>query len=151
MLFGNGHYPPSGRIVIDTKKMNSKHIKHILVIDDEAYIRLGLYFLLKKEGYKVSTVGNGREAINKILTLKNNYESIDLLLLDIMMPDLSGLELIDKLKKLKINIPIFIITGWWDKEVETILKVKSYWGNIEKPIEPRELVKNINLIFQKIH
>ena len=80
--------------------------KKILVVDDEKLIRWSLKRLLEKEGYDVSLAETGNEA----LTLINN-NSPDLLILDLMLPDLSGMEILEKLRSNKCTVPVLIISA----------------------------------------
>ena len=84
----------------------------ILVIDDEADIREGLETLLDLEGYQVQTAENATEGLKK-------FESgrYDLVLLDLMMPDRSGLEVLDDVRKRDKETPIFLITAYGSIEV----------------------------------
>ena len=123
--------------------------KHIFVVEDEGHIRLALYFLLKKEGYKVTTIKSGQEALNKIISLRDNFERVDLLLLDMIMPGISGLEVMDELKKLNIKIPTFIMSGLYHEDMADKIKDKGCVGYFEKPIEPKRLIQDIDLLFQK--
>jgi CheY-like chemotaxis protein len=68
----------------------------ILVVDDEAGARNALARLLRKEGYEVETAGNGREALAALET--PGHAKPDLVLLDLMMPEIDGLELLEILQ-----------------------------------------------------
>ena len=74
--------------------------KHILVADDERNILHGLEFILEAANYKVTTAADGQEAFEQILAAKESYSPIDLLITDIRMPGLTGLQLIDELNRL---------------------------------------------------
>ena len=78
----------------------------ILIVDDEEPLRLGLQTYLKLEGYDVDAVGSADEA------LSNGLDGYDLILLDIMMDGVSGLEMVQILKKNSItaNIPVIFLT-----------------------------------------
>lgn len=83
--------------------------KRIMVVDDDLYIRELYEEILKDEGYEVDSAVNGEEALNK---LKNG--GYDLILLDIMMPKLDGLGVMDGLKNLQPpvkNGPILLLTN----------------------------------------
>ena len=71
----------------------------LLVADDERVIRDLLRKTLSREGYEVYKASDGLEALNKIK--KNNY---DMLILDLKMPKINGMELLEKIKKLNKNI-----------------------------------------------
>ena len=84
----------------------------VLVIDDEADIREGLETLLDLEGFTVQTAENATEGLKK-------FEAgiYDLVLLDLMMPDRSGLEVLDDIRKRDSETPVFLITAYGSIEV----------------------------------
>lgn len=79
----------------------------VLVVDDEAPIRELFNDLLKKENCTVKSVATGEEAIAKI-----NEEDFDIVLLDIKLPGISGLETLKQLKATKPNLVVIMITGF---------------------------------------
>ncbi|MGI9533431.1 MAG: sigma-54-dependent transcriptional regulator [Thermodesulfobacteriota bacterium] len=79
---------------------------NILVVDDEESIRWVLSTSLEKEGFKVEVGEGGREGLEK--ALNTNYS---LILLDINMPDIGGLEVLDKLKSSNVETPVILITA----------------------------------------
>lgn len=118
--------------------------KKILVIDDEELITKSLLKLLSAEGYDVSVVRNGKDAVEKIES--NNF---DLVISDVRMPELDGIETIKQIrsslkKSNKRQIPEIIITGYADKEKYEVamldLKVHDY---IYKPFERTDFLKSI--------
>jgi DNA-binding NtrC family response regulator len=79
----------------------------VLVVDDEHWVRDVLRsFCDLSDAFKVDMAGSGKEALDKIK--KSEY---DLVTLDLIMPDLSGLEVLSKAKKMKPDMPVMIITG----------------------------------------
>ncbi|MFH0918338.1 MAG: response regulator [Candidatus Omnitrophota bacterium] len=114
--------------------------KRILVIDDEAMITLSLRKLLKKEGYDATIVSSGVEALEKI-----KAEDFDLLILDIRMPLLDGIETIKNTREIRIQqgkslIPEILITGYADEEKyknAVDLKVSAF---LYKPFDTQELL-----------
>jgi DNA-binding NtrC family response regulator len=78
----------------------------ILVVDDEAAIRLTMEILLRRHGYTVTTAASGEEALTLI-----EQQPFDVLLLDLKMPGLSGLEVAERAQKLQPATPILILTG----------------------------------------
>ncbi len=83
----------------------------ILVIDDEADIRESLDILLSTEGYRVETAENGREGL---ALLESRH--FDLVLLDLMMPDISGMEVLSEVRRRDRETPIFMITAYGSVE-----------------------------------
>ncbi len=79
----------------------------VLVVDDEAPIRELFNDLLKKENCTVKSVATGEDAIKKI-----NEEDFDIMLLDIKLPGISGLETLKQVKAAKPNLVVIMITGF---------------------------------------
>ncbi len=104
--------------------------KNILIVDDEEFIRLNLKRIFKEDHYKVFLESEGRPAIR---TVQN--EDIDLALLDLNLPDMSGLEILKEFKKIKPDLLVIIITGYASVEsaVEA-LKLGAY-DYIKKPFK----------------
>ncbi len=121
-------------IKVDKKPQNIT----VLVVDDEEYIREILTDLLTKEGLNVESCGNGAEALEVI-----ESKPIDLILLDIKMPIMDGINLINNLKEKGFNIPIVIITGWAeDEKVKKILKEEKFLC-IRKPFHIKDILKAV--------
>lgn len=119
-------------------------MKHIFVIDDEKNIRDILYKFLEKEGYKVTLFENGTYVLNELVRLNP-----DLLIIDIMMPDIDGLELCKNIRK-NSDIPIIFISAK-NEELDRILGLEIGGDDyLTKPFSPRELVVRIKNIFRRI-
>lgn len=112
--------------------MEKKNAK-ILVVDDESEIVDALKHFLSRKGYEVIGVFNGREAL-KILA----EETIELILLDIMLPDLRGTEVARIIKDKYPSLKIFIISGCADED-EKLYCNRQFEGFFTKPVEMRDL------------
>ena len=123
--------------------------RHILVVDDEENALYAMEFILETADYGVTTAKNGQEALDKILAAKDNGSLFDLLIADIQMPVLTGLELVDELKRLSIDVPILVITGYGSKELSDELMRKGCDGYLDKPFDDEELMKRVATIFEK--
>ena len=117
--------------------------KVFLVEDDQSIVSL-VQYNLQKEGFNVQTSGNGEEAIKDI----KNYEP-DLILLDWMMPGTSGIELLRRLRRDEINVPVIMLTA----KVEEASKISGLDSGaddyIAKPFSPRELVSRVKAILRR--
>lgn len=115
-------------------------LKKILVVDDDPYILMSLEFLMKKNGYDVMVARNGTEALDIV-----EKQLPDLVLLDIMMPDVDGYEIckhIKASKKLKDAKVVFMSA----KSKEADIKKGYDLGAslyITKPFSTREMMKQI--------
>lgn len=115
-------------------------MKHILIVDDDVYISNMLYEILKKENFRVSRAYSGTEAL---LFLSN--EKPDLILLDLMLPGLSGEEIIEKIKE----IPVIVISAKDDVNDKVNLLMTGACDYITKPFDTKELIARIKVQFRK--
>ena len=83
-------------------------MSHVLVVEDEAHLAEGLRFNLEAEGYEVDVAVDGRAAIDRLLGGERRY---DLVLLDLMLPELSGLEVARRVRAAGNFVPILILTA----------------------------------------
>lgn len=86
--------------------------KNVLVVDDEKLVSMDLKKIITSEGHDVITTQSGIDASRAI-----EDSNIDLVFLDLMLPDISGVEVLKEIKKVKSNLPVVIITGYPDSEV----------------------------------
>ncbi len=118
--------------------------KTIYVVDDEKNIRQIIRSYLEKEGYTVSEFENGEDALAGF-----NSAMPDMLIIDIMMPGMSGFELCNEIRK-KANVPIIIVSAR-DEELDRILGIEMGADDyIPKPFSPREMVARVKAVFRRI-
>lgn len=82
--------------------------KHILVVEDERHLAQGIKFNLEAEGYRVTVVGDGPAAVQSV---EEGEEDIDLMVLDIMLPGMSGYEVTQALRERGCDVPILILSA----------------------------------------
>lgn len=117
--------------------------KHILIVDDDTRICDLLEKFLNKNGYLISTVHNAEQARRLLLGLE-----FDLIILDVMMPGESGIELTVDLRK-KIKTPILLLTARGEAE-DRILGLEAGADDyLPKPFEPMELLLRIQAILRR--
>ncbi|MBM2846369.1 MAG: NtrC family response regulator [Bacteroidetes bacterium] len=107
----------------------------ILVVDDEKIIRDSISFILKKEGYSIEEAANGKEALAKI-----NDESFDVVITDIEMPVMKGIELLDKVMQVSPQTLVIIITAYGSLETAIAALRAGASDYILKPLEFDELL-----------
>ncbi len=115
----------------------------ILIVDDEKTLVKALKFNLEKEGFRVAEAYNGEEALQKVFE-----EPPDLVILDLMLPELDGLEVCRRIRK-KLDLPIIMLTARGediDKVLGLELGADDY---LTKPFNPRELVARIKAILRR--
>jgi len=103
------------------KVINDVGKKTILLVDDEDYLVDILKKLLVWQGYYVLTVKNGLEAVE---AYKAKTEKIDIILMDIIMPKMSGVEALVKIKDYDPYVPIILMSGFAEESVEGLPHVK---------------------------
>jgi two-component system alkaline phosphatase synthesis response regulator PhoP len=112
----------------------------ILIVEDEADILRGLEINLKREGYDVAKATRGDAAVNAVL-----HESPDLVLLDVMLPGMSGVDVCRELRRRGIETPIVFLTARAD-EVDRVVGLEIGADDyVTKPFSPRELMARIRL------
>jgi DNA-binding NtrC family response regulator len=113
----------------------------ILVVDDEEDSRNGIAHFLLKSNFDVITAQNGKEALE---SFKENHH--DLILADIRMPGISGIDLLKRVKTIAPRTEVIIITAYG--EVESYLEAMNHgaFEYLNKPIKIRELKKVINKV-----
>jgi DNA-binding NtrC family response regulator len=106
----------------------------ILIADDEEPIRVGLNALLEEEGYEVTATCDGKEALEQLK--KDDY---GLLLADLKMPKLDGLQILDEIKKANILTEVIIITGKGSIVTAVEAMKAGAYDYLTKPVEPDRL------------
>ncbi len=120
----------------------------ILVVDDEEDVRETIKLQLEAENYNVIEAENGEEAI-KVLKSGDNLTNCGLILCDIRMPKVNGIEYIDFLKEQAPGIPVVVITGYPDTEMAVGLLKKGVNDYLVKPVESEKLMKIVNKLVAK--
>ncbi|MCK4339783.1 MAG: sigma-54-dependent Fis family transcriptional regulator, partial [Candidatus Cloacimonetes bacterium] len=118
-----------------------KEIIRILVVDDEQIMRDSLSDWLRLDGYEVEAVEDGYKALEKV-----KKESWDVLFIDLKMPRMDGIEVMQKVKEINKDIPVIIITAY--ATVDTAVKAmkEGAYEYIVKPFNPEEIsiiIRNI--------
>lgn len=113
--------------------------KHILVIDDENLVTDSINRLLKKQGYNVTIANNGKDAI-EIVKIKEN--GFDLIIADIRMPEMNGIEIIKKIREIvKRPVPEVLITGYASEENFKEAQELKVAGYLYKPFDIHDFIE----------
>jgi two-component system OmpR family response regulator len=113
--------------------------RHILVVEDEEHLAIGIKFNLEAEGYCVTTVGDGAGALKELET-----GSFDLVVLDLMLPGMSGYSVCETLRRRDIDIPVLILSA------RTLAEDRTRGFNVgadqylSKPFDLDELLSRVN-------
>ena len=132
-----------------TVYMENMAKEHILVVDDEQNMRNTLAFILETANYHVTTAAEGRSALEEILAARGGDRPVDLLITDMRLPGLTGLQLIDELNYLKIKIPVLVITAYGDRSLLLELERTGCTDYLDKPFDYKELVRRVDSLMEK--
>lgn len=117
---------------------------HILIVDDEPLMVKGLKYSLEQDGYKIDTAYDGSEALKK--ALDNSY---DLIILDLMLPGIDGLEVCQKIRE-KSQVPIIMLTAKGE-DINKILGLEYGADDyLTKPFNILELKARIKAILRRV-
>lgn len=117
---------------------------HILVVDDDKHTRMLLKAILRNENYTVTTADNGKEALDVL-----DREHIDLVVLDIMMPEMDGYKFTEIIRKTNNNLPILMVTAKVlpaDEKKGFLVGTDDY---ITKPIDRDKLLMRIKALLRR--
>jgi DNA-binding NtrC family response regulator len=115
----------------------------ILIVDDEEIIRESLSFILSKEGYRVVEAANGRIALDRI-----REDSFDLVLTDLEMPEMKGIELLENVGKFSPETLVVIITAYGSIDTAIAALRQGAVDYILKPVEFDELLLKVRRLLQ---
>ena len=117
---------------------------NILIVEDEPNMRLGLKDNLEFEGYDVDFANDGEAGLQKIFD--NDY---DLVLLDVMMPKMSGFDVCKTIRKKGITTPVILLTAK-DQEIDKVLGLELGSDDyVTKPFSVRELLARIKAVLRR--
>lgn len=119
-------------------------VKRILAVDDEPSILTLLSFNLEKAGYQVLQATKGTEALEIA-----KQEALDLVILDVMLPEMDGLEVCRSLRQEKNQLPVMMLTAK-DDEFDKVLGLELGADDyMTKPFSPRELIARVKALLRR--
>jgi DNA-binding NtrC family response regulator len=114
-------------------------MKKILVTDDEDTVRMVLKQMLEQSGFAVDTAKNGVEALEKL-----KADTFSMLISDINMPEMDGVELLGKVKQLMPELPVIFITAFGKNQVIMQAMRSGLSNYIEKPFRMNDVISTVN-------
>ncbi|MFH0781752.1 MAG: response regulator transcription factor [Pseudomonadota bacterium] len=117
---------------------------NILIIDDEPYLLEKLQSLLTSEHYTVMTATDGRQGLEKIF-----HDIYDLILLDIMLPNMSGLEILQEIRTAGIQTPVLMLTAKGDSADKVIGLNLGADDYLAKPFSTAELMARVRALIRR--
>jgi CheY-like chemotaxis protein len=124
--------------------INIKKEPVILIADDSIISRKKIREMIKNFGAEIIEAVDGREAIKKIITM-----NIDIVLLDLLMPEVTGFEVLEFMKNNNINVPVIIISADIQETSRNKCLMLGARGFLNKPPKPEELVQIIKKFLSK--
>jgi len=116
----------------------------ILVIDDDESLRDTIGLMLEQESFRAVLVGDGRSGFEKAMTLKP-----DLILVDLRLPGMSGIEICKQLRAASVKIPIMVLSAVGDEVDKVILLEIGADDYVVKPFGARELIARIRAVLRR--
>jgi two-component system chemotaxis response regulator CheY len=110
----------------------------VLIVDDEADIRKVVRMTLQKAGYEVLEAENGEKAI-EVINMGENRLLLDVIICDIRMPKVNGIEAIAYFRKNYPRVPLIVLTGFPDTDMATSLLREGVLDYMVKPVEGEKL------------
>jgi len=126
-----------------TRKVEKKLPCCILLVDDEANVRTVFSDVFKRAGYRVKAVENGHKAVKEV-----EEKTYNLALVDLRMPKMDGIEVLENIKKKKPEIPVIIYTGYGSVTTAVEAMRKGASDYLNKPFSPEELKLAIKKVLE---
>lgn len=123
---------------------SNQKAQRVLVVEDEESLAIGVRDALEHSGYKVGIVHDGATALERI-----KKEEPDLVILDLMLPGMSGLEILAALRRERLHVRVLILTALADEE--DLLRGFEMGADdyMKKPFSPRELIARVEAQFRR--
>src|SRR3954454_4311826 len=123
--------------------MKGRTLSRVLVVEDEESFSDALSYMLRKEGFEVSVAATGTSALTEF-----DRTGADIVLLDLMLPEMSGTEVCRQLRS-KSHVPIIMVTAR-DSEIDKVVGLEIGADDyVTKPYSPRELVARIRAVLRR--
>lgn len=122
----------------------------ILLVEDDDTLRSSLAFVLKNDGYNVLEARDGLDALNVLQRERNQGRAVDLLITDIRMPNMDGMELLGAVIEAEMSLPSMVISGHGDREILIDLLRMGCSDFLAKPFEPAEVLAKVAGVLDKV-
>lgn len=134
---------PDNSACLLEKGENWKMAQKVLIVEDADSLRFSMEVILRMNGYETFSAANGTDALDQIESSRISGKRFDLVITDIVMPEMSGIELMEKLNEHKIKARVIVITGFLNDEHRDRLEALGQYNILEKPFELETLVGKI--------
>ena len=124
-----------------TEIISENELETIVIVDDQEVVLEYCRTTLERAGYRVFTAANGEQALK---LFEPNRSPVDLALIDIVMPGMSGIELAKRIERLNLGVRIVLMSGYSPVEVKRVVgEYAAQYRSMWKPFEARTLVQMI--------
>ena len=120
--------------------------RHILVADDEPNFLKSIEFLLEVKDYQVSLANSGHGALSLLEKANQQGPAIDLLITDIFLPGLSGIDLIDAIHYYNFKTPTMVISGMLNEKLRFQIRERGVTACFSKPFDENALLEQVSLL-----
>lgn len=117
--------------------------KDILLIDDEDYFRNSVKIALRKKGYQVTDAADGYKGMQEIIRSRTAGKDYHLIVLDIMMPKISGTDILEYVVNKEIKTPVLVITGFMNYDIKCFCSRLNRVEILQKPFNSKEFLEKI--------
>jgi two-component system, NtrC family, response regulator HydG len=124
---------------------------HILIVDDDWNTLRSMEYILMAANYNVTTLTSSPEALQRISATQKSSSPVDLLITDVQIPGLNGLELLAELRRQDIEIPTLVITADSNQNLQFELVRLGYDNILIKPFDEIELLTRITELLEAKH
>ena len=131
-------------VPVEERQTTSGRGERVLFVDDEGVLLFVGTMSLEQNGYKVTGVPNGEAALQE---LRQNPYACDVLITDLSMPGMSGLQLAQEVRKLRTDLPIILTSGYINPEDQVKADQIGIRSILTKPVNTKELLANLATLF----
>src|SRR5689334_5674118 len=143
MTVTSSSLPNGSRAVSSRQLRKDSTLARVMVVEDEEAYSDALSYMLRREGFEVSVAATGTDAL-----IEFDRTGADIVLLDLMLPEMSGTEVCRQLRQ-KSNVPVIMITAR-DSEIDKVVGLEIGADDyVTKPYSPRELVARIRAVLRR--
>jgi two-component system, cell cycle sensor histidine kinase and response regulator CckA len=144
LMFPHSAGTPSAVAATPKPDAPAKLGQHILIADDEPLVRQSLRRVLEGQGYVVSEASDGRQALAAATS-----QAIDVVVLDLTMPEMDGAEVALKIRATKSRVPIVLSSGYWSTSTEMEMGPNGISAFLQKPYSIIELLVTLKKVLAK--
>jgi len=121
--------------------------KKILIIDDDKHVRYSFILILKNQGYIIKAVESGEKGIEEL----SKDDDYDLILLDLKMPGMDGIETLKHIRSINSKIPVFIVTAFQEEYLSDLKEItieELKFELLNKPLDRNQILMSIGEVLE---